>query len=225
MDKKHNLRTKIKKIMKKTIYLTLLLSAICVNTFSQSGKKLNDNEKQVFEQKIIEQSKNIKTLHCTFVQEKTSVLVSQKAVAKGVMFYQSPSMLRWEYTEPTPSTLILNGNNAVLFNKDGKKIGNEKVLKQLGGIIISMINGNGIAQNKQFSLEIYEFDNAHLLIVLTPVQKRLKDFYNKIELKIDRKTMLATTITLDEKSGDKTVISLINTILNSNIPQNKFAIQ
>ena len=209
--------------MKRIIYLTVLFAAICGNLFSQKGKQLNESDKQAFEQKIIEQSENIKTLRCNFVQEKTSLLVSEKAVAKGIMLYLAPSMLRWEYTEPTPSTLILNGNNAALLDKNGKKIGNEKVLKQLGGIIISMINGSGITQNKQFSSELYEIDNAHLLIVLTPVQKRLKDFYNKIELKIDRKTMLATTITLEEKSGDKTVISLTSTELNSEIPQNKFA--
>ena len=209
--------------MKRIIYLTILLSVICGNIFSQTGKKLNESEKQTFEKKIIEQSENIKTLQCAFVQEKTSVLVSEKAVSKGIMLYQSPSMLRWEYIESTPSTLILNGKNAVLLDKNGRKVGNEKVLKQLGGIIISMINGSGITQNKQFSSEYYEIDKNQILVVLTPVQKRLKDFYSKIELKIDRKTMLATTITLDEKSGDKTVISLINTELNIEIPQNKFA--
>ena len=208
--------------MKKTIYVTILFSLVCGTVFSQEGKKLSDEKKQDFEQKIIEHSKNIKTLQCAFVQEKTSKLVSDKAVAKGVMFYQSPAMLRWEYTEPTPSTLILNRNNAALLDRNGKKTGNEKMLKQLGGIIISMINGNGITQNKQFAAELYEIDAAQMLVVLTPVQKRLSDFYNDIKLRINTKTMLATSITLDEKSGDKTVISLIDVVLNSEIPQDKF---
>jgi len=210
------------KKMKKTIYGTILFLLVCGSVFSQEDKKLSDDQKQDFEQKIIEQSKNIKTLQCAFVQEKTSKLVSEKAVAKGVMFYQSSSMLRWEYTEPNPSTLILNKNNAVLLNKNGEKIGNEKMLKQLGGIIISMINGNGITQNKQFTSELYEIDNTQLLVVLTPVQKRLRDFYKDIKLKINLKTMLATSITLDEQSGDKMVISLINVQVNSEIPQEKF---
>jgi len=198
---------------------------ICGNVFSQNSRKLSGNEKQAFEQKMIEQAKEIKTLQCTFVQEKASGLVSEKSVVEGIMLYQSPSMLRWEYTEPTPSTLILNANDAVLLDKNGNKAGNERMLKQLGGIIISMINGNGIAQNKQFSSEFYEIDNTQMLVVLTPLQKRLKDFYNKIELKIDPKTMLANEISLEEKSGDKTVISLKNKILNTDIPQSKFAIK
>jgi outer membrane lipoprotein-sorting protein len=194
----------------------------CGNIFSQTGRKLTESERQVFEQKMVEHSRKIKTLQCTFVQEKTSTLVTEKAVAKGILLYQAPSMLRWEYTEPTPSTLILNGNDAVLLNKEGKKMGNEKMLKQLGGIIISMINGNGIAQNKQFSAKFYEIGNSQMLVVLTPIQKRLKDFYNKIELRIDLKTMLADSITLDEKTGDKTVISLTNRVLNKEILRSKF---
>jgi len=209
--------------MKKIIYLTILLSVICGNIFSQSGRKLDASEKLAFEQKVIEQSNDIKSLRCAFVQEKTSLLVSEKSVVKGEMFYQPPSMLRWEYTEPTPSVFILNGNNAAMLDKNGKKIGNERMLKQLGGIIISMINGDGITQNKQFLSELYELDANRMSVVLMPVQKRLKDFYNKIELKIDLKTMLATDIILDEKSGDKTEISFKNIVLNSEIPQNKFS--
>ena len=141
------------------------------------------------------------------------------------MLYQSPSALRWEYSKPTPSTLIFNGNEAVLLDKNGQKIGNEKMLQQLCNLVISMINGSGIAQNKQFSSEYYEINNSQMLVILTPVQKRLKDFYNKIELRIDLKTMLADDITLYEKSGDKTVISLTNKVLNTEIPQSKFAIK
>ena len=211
--------------MKKVIFTIILFSIFCGTISPQNSRKLSENEKQVFEQKMIEQSQKIKTLQCAFVQEKTSSLVSEKAVVKGILLYQSPSMLRWEYTEPTPSTLILNGNDAVLLDKNGKKAGNEKMLKQLGSIIISMINGNGIAQNKQFSSECYELDPAQILVVLTPVQKRLKDFYNKIEISIDLKTMLANNISLDEKTGDKMVISLTNRVLNSEIPQEKFAIE
>jgi outer membrane lipoprotein-sorting protein len=212
--------------MRKTICITILFSVISGNIFSQNGKKLNENEKQVFEQKMTEQLQNIKTLQCDFVQEKTSLLVIEKAVANGIMMYQSSSMLRWEYTQPTPSTLILSGNNAVLLDKNGERIGNESMLRQLGGIIISMINGSSITQqNRQFSSEFYELDNSQMLIVLTPIQRRLRDFYNKIELRIDLKTMLADNITLEEKLGDKMVIFLTNKVLNSEIPQSKFAIR
>ncbi|MDR2684599.1 MAG: outer membrane lipoprotein carrier protein LolA [Prevotellaceae bacterium] len=208
--------------MKKIFLTTILFSITYGNIFSQNGKKLNESEKQIFEQKMITQFKKVKTLQCAFMQEKASALVSENAVSKGILLYQPPSALRWEYLSPAPMALILNGNNAVLLNKNGTKIGNEKMLKQLGYLIIDMINGKSMSNSKQFFTEIYETADTQMTIVLTPVQKRLKEFYSVIELKIDAKTLLASEIILNEKSGDKTVISLINKELNKEIPQKKF---
>jgi outer membrane lipoprotein-sorting protein len=210
--------------MKKIILTTLLFSAVCINIFSQNGKKLTESEKAAFEQKMLEQAQQIKTLQCNFVQEKTSALVEGKAVAKGVLLYQSPSALRWEYTEPNISVLILNGQNVALLNHDGKNIGNASALKPLGNIIISMINGNGIKNNRQFSTEIFENDNF-FVIILAPIQKRLKEFYKDIELKIDKNSFLASEITMNEKSGDKMVIILNNKILNKEIDSKNFEIK
>ncbi|MDR1197767.1 MAG: outer membrane lipoprotein carrier protein LolA [Prevotellaceae bacterium] len=209
--------------MRKIICIIILLSTLCGNIFSQVGKKLSESEKQAFEQKMIDQSKKIETLQCNFMQEKTSALVAEKAVAHGVLLYQSPLMLHWEYTAPTPSTLILNGNNAALFTKDGKKAGNDKMIKQLGGLIISIINGDGIKNRKQFSTEVHGEDNQ-MCMVLIPVQKRLKEYYKSIELKIDKNTFLASEIIMNEKSGDKMIISLNDKKLNEKIDDKKFEI-
>ena len=212
--------------MRRWIVVTALFSIISISSFSQTGRKITANEKQLFEQRMGEQLQQVKTLQCTFVQEKTSSIVIDKAVSKGILMYQSPSLLRWEYSDPTPSTLILNGNNAILLDKNGERIGNQNMLSQLGSLVISMINGSSFMhQNKQFSSEMYETNHAEILVVLTPIQRRLKDFYQKIELNIDPKTMLANDITLYEKTGDKMVIILTNKALNSEIPQNKFAIK
>jgi len=211
--------------MKKILVVTALFSlncGICFSQDGQSGIKLGDSEKAALEQTIIEKSKAIKSLQCGFVQEKTSALVTGKAVAKGILVYQAPSSLRWEYKEPTPSTLILNGNNAVLLNKDGKKVGDARMLKQLAGMIINVISGESLKDNKQFSTEIFQTD-TRIRVVLTPVQKRMKDFYSTIEMVLDGKTLLAERIVLNEASGDKTVISFIDKELDSEIPQSKFS--
>jgi outer membrane lipoprotein-sorting protein len=202
-----------------------IFSMFCKTAFSQGGRKLNAGEKATFEQTIQEQSKKIKTLQCHFVQEKTSTLVKEKAVAKGILHYQSPSMLRWEYVEPLPSVLILNGKNAILLDKDGKpQDGNVNLLKQLGDIIISLINGNSLVQNKQFSTEVFESENDFVLI-LTPVQRRLKEVYKSSELKIDKSSYLASEIAMNEKSSDRTVIFLNDIELNKEIDPDKFTVK
>ena len=194
---------------------------ICGNTFSQTGRKLNESEKSAFEQKMIDRLKEIETLQCDFVQEKTSALLAEKAKSNGILMYRYSTMLRWEYINPTPSTLILNGNNAVLLDKDGKKTGNSTMIKQLGGLIISLINGDGIKDRKKFSTEVFETDDQ-FHIVFTPIQKRLQDYFKSIELKLEKNTLLSPEIVINEKSGDKTVIYMDEKIINKEIPQSKF---
>ena len=209
------------------IMVLLLISLIStIEVVAQNGRRLHGNEEQSFKQKMIEYSQNIETLQAIFVQERTSDLIVETAISTGVLMFQSPSMLRWEYVEPLPSTLILNGSNAILLDRNNQRItGNERMLAQLGGVIVSMINGSGIAQNRQFSSVVYELDNQKMLVVLTPTQRQLRNVYNRIELKIDQNTMLASQIILNERSGDRTVILLDNKILNSEIPTSKFAIR
>ena len=210
--------------MRKIIYIAILVSIGCGNVFSQTGRQLSESEKSAFEQKMVDRLKEIETLQCDFVQEKTSALVTEKAVSNGILLYQNPSMLRWEYVSPTPSTLILNANNAALFNKDGKRTGNDKMIKQLGGLIIGLINGDGIRNSKQFSTGVFETD-SQFCIVFTPVQKRLQEYFKSIELKIDKGTLLSPEIVMNEKSGDTTVIYMKNKVLNKEIPQSKFAVE
>jgi len=209
--------------MQKITFITILFSVFCGNIFSQNGRKLSQSEKSAFEQKMITRLQEIKTLQCNFVQEKTSALLTGKVVSNGILLYQYPTMLRWEYVHPAPSTLILNANNAVLLNKDGKRTGNGRVNKQLGGLIIGLINGDGIKNSKQFSTEIFETD-SQFSIIFTPAQKRLQEYFKSIELKIDKSTLLSPEIVMNEKSGDKTVIYMNDKILNKDIPQNKFAV-
>jgi outer membrane lipoprotein-sorting protein len=206
------------------IILFCIFSVFCKTAFSQDNRNLNEIEKTAFGQKMQEQSKKIKTLQCSFVQEKTSTLVKEKAVAKGILLYQSSSMLRWEYTYPTPSTLILNRKNAVLLDANGKQQGNVNLLKQLGNIIISMINGESLRQNKQFSTEVFEGEND-FTVILTPLQKRLKEYYKTIELKLDKNAFLASEVVMNEKSGDRTVIFFNDKELNIEIDPNKFIVK
>ena len=88
-----------------------------------------------------------------------------------------------------------------------------------------MINGNSIVDNKLFTTEIFEIANNQILVVLTPQQRRLKDFYSTIKIKVDRNTLIATEISMDEKSGDNTVVSFTNIQLNKDIPTSKFKIK
>ena len=166
--------------MKRILVLTIYILLVITSLQAQGTRKFTESQKQVFEKQFIDKSRSISTLQSAFIQTKTSTMVSQSAVSKGNMYYRNPSMLIWEYTSPSKSSLIVDGRSTRLLDENGNIVGNKNVSKQLGSLIINMINGNSIVDNKLFTTEIFEIANNQILVVLTPQQRRLKDFYSTI---------------------------------------------
>ena len=177
-------------------------------------------------QKITSASQKITSLQCNFVQEKTSVLLTEKAISKGLLFYKKPNLLRWEYTSPTKLVLVLNAENVYLKNEQGTTSNSNKLFKQLGGLIISTINGDALADNENFRAEYYfsTKEKGFLWIKLIPVSKRIKDMYLSVWIKMDTVKYLASEIIMEEKSGDKTTIILTEHKLNTEISSKQFSV-
>ena len=210
----------------KTI-LFLILTAFSFNTLSQPKdfKLLTGTVKTELEKKIAAESKKITSLQCNFEQEKSSVLLTEKAVAKGVLIYKSPASLRWEYTEPKKQILIFHNGSASIKDDKGTTITANKMLKQLGSFIISAINGNNLTDNGNFQIKYYENEkNKQIIWVkLTPIPKKLKDMYVSIQIKISTSDYLAAEIIMEETSGDKMKITLSDKKVNENIPNAFFS--
>jgi outer membrane lipoprotein-sorting protein len=207
--------------------LFLILIAISFYGFSQPNdfKLVTGSARTEIEKKIIEQAKKITSLQCKFEQEKTSVLLTEKAVSKGILVYKSPASLRWEYTEPSKYVMIFHEGNAYLKDEKGTIVNTNKMLKQLGNFIVSAINGNSLTDNGNFQIEYYENEkNKQIIWVkLIPIPKRLKEIYNSIQIKISTTDYLASEIVMEEKSGDKMKIVLLDKKTNENISNNLFS--
>ncbi|MDR2410947.1 MAG: outer membrane lipoprotein carrier protein LolA [Bacteroidales bacterium] len=206
----------------------LILIGISFYSISQPQNYtlLTGTAKNNIETKIKTASQNISSMQCKFVQKKTSTLFSEQAVSKGILFYKSPDFLRWQYTEPNPLVLIFRENNAFIQNEKGTFINSNKMLKQLGNLIISNINGKGLTDNGNFKIDYYanENDKSILWIKLTPVAKRLKEMYTSIQIKIATVDYLAMEIIMEEISGDKTTITFSDKKINIIISDNQFSI-
>ena len=178
------------------------------------------------EKKIMLAAKKISSLQCKFEQEKSSVLLTEKAVSKGVLFYKAPSSLRWEYTEPNKYVSIFHKENVYLKDEKGVVANANKMLKQLGNLIISTINGKSLVENGNFQIDYFENEKnkSTIWVKLTPIQKRLKEMYASIQIKMSTLDYLASEIIMEEKSGDKMKIVFSEKKLNEPISADMFSI-
>jgi outer membrane lipoprotein-sorting protein len=77
--------------------------------------------------------------------------------------------------------------------------------------------------NTDFKFKIFENEKT-FLVELTPVAKKLKEYFKNINVIVDKKDYSVNKIDMIELSGDNTLINFINKELNANIPDALFAI-
>ena len=211
----------MKKIL--TIAFVLLLS---VSAYCQLARTVTGKEKDDFFSQISHVSKETKTLTCDFTMSKKSTLIQEKNESKGKMYFQAPHKLRWEYTSPNKSALIVNEQNVVLKNADGSTNTNvnTRMLKGLSDIIIGTIDGSGLQDEKNFTNTlVYMTQSTNYILQLEP-KGRLANMYKQIDI-VFNKAYLAESIELTEKNGDSMTILFSNHKTNQQIDQNLFKVQ
>jgi outer membrane lipoprotein-sorting protein len=166
------------------------------------------------------------TIKSDFVQEKNLSMLSEKIVSKGKFWFKRENMLRMEYNTPFEYLLILNKGN--MYIKDGQKENkvstkSSKLFNQINKIIIDCVQGS-VFSNPDFITKAYENKNTYL-IELSPASKALKEFFKTIDVIVDKSDYEATTIEMNENSGDNTIIRFTNREINTDIPNAIFAIK
>ena len=166
------------------------------------------------------------TIKSDFVQEKNLSMLSEKIVSKGKFWFKRENMLRMEYNTPFEYLMILNKGN--MYIKDGQKENkvstkSSKLFNQINKITIDCVQGS-VFSNPDFITKAYENKNTYL-IELSPASKALKEFFKTIDVIINKSDYEATTIEMNENSGDNTIIRFTNREINSNIPDAIFAIK
>lgn len=213
----------------KKLLSTFCIILISISAYCQYARTATEQEKKDFFSKITQVSKNTKTLSCDFIMTKSSTLLQEGNESKGKMYFQNPHKLRWEYTSPNKSALIVNEQNVVLKNGDGSVNTNvnTRMLKGLSDVIISTIDGSGLQDEKNFATSLVFMSNIGIngpcILYLTP-KGRLANMYKKIQISFSP-DYSAEFIQLDEQNGDSMTIRFSNKKTNQPIDQKLFNVQ
>lgn len=211
----------MKKVL--TTLLTLLLFSGTMLAQKGLGTEVTGNQRETLVKNISAAHQKLKTLSADFIQEKTSTLFIDKVVQKGKFYFKAPKQLRWEYTSPKAFTLIFNDKKTSIITEKGVTNNSNKLLNELGNMIISTINGSNLCDENNFKISFYKNEKSgHFTAVLLPINKRIKENYTKISVVMNGKSHLAEKVILVEKNGDITTISFTNTKIDNNLSSNIF---
>lgn len=201
-------------------FLFIILSFLSIHTLVYGQK----TEQEIIE-KINSEAMKLASMQCEFVQTKKVVLLNDRMVSKGKMFYKQPNKLRWEYTTPYTYVFVLNGSKISLGKnqKDVIDVNQSKVFKEIASIMMNSVVGKCLSDKKSFKTTI-KASNSKYIATLIPRTKEIKHLFNTIILHFDKKQSFVIRIELIEKNGDTTTIDLKNIKKNNPVNDQVFSI-
>ena len=211
--------------MMKNMIIILLACMLTLQARSQT-KLTAERQQQVLEQ-IDRSAAGMRNMQCDFAQTRSMKLLSTVMKSKGVMSFMRPDKLRWQYVAPYDYTFILNGDRVHLKSSKSTKnidvLGN-KMFRQITSIILNCITGSGLKSVADFRVELYEADGAYTAR-LYPKKKELKQIYEVIEIQFNTALTMVSSVNMKEKTGDATIIKLLNAKINSSLDEHLFDIK
>lgn len=176
-----------------------------------------------FRKRMSEAAAKTNSVKSDFTQEKNLNVLDEKIVSKGIFRFKKQKKVRMEYVTPFKYLFIINGEKVTI--KDSQKSSSfsarsNKLFTVINNIIIDCIQGTAL-DNKDFTSTVFENDKNYL-IVLKPVKKELKEYFNDISVSLDKKDLSVSKIDMVEPSGDNTEILFQNKEINATIPDAEF---
>ena len=165
------------------------------------------------EQEIIRKMASVaqatKSIQANFTQTRYSKMLKEAQVSDGKMFCQQPDKLRWEYTSPRQSALILDGTgtDARLTKEGSKDGGRNKFAGEMARLIMNSVAGKSLTDNTAFEVSAEALPTEYVATLL-PLRKEMKRMYAKLVLHFDIKQSTVNKVELHEKNGNRTVIEL-----------------
>jgi outer membrane lipoprotein-sorting protein len=156
----------------------------------------------------LEQSaKSLHSLDGEFTQRNRVKLFKQELTSKGRLRFEVPRKIVWEYTEPDPSSLVLDGDQATLTVPGAAPrrfdLAQDPTLRAVFDQLLFFIGGKSGAVKKDYALEAAG-SAAEPILRLTPrAGSPVAQAFRKIELRLDGKTWLLRSLLLVEQNGDE----------------------
>ena len=172
---------------------------------------------------LTEKMESAKSLYGEFEQTKVIKMLDVETTSYGRIYYQSPDVIKWEYTKPYPYSLLFK-NNFIYIDDDGQKskqdMTSNKLFAKLGDLITGSLNGKILKDDANFDVE-YQKKKHHVEAVITPKDKSMADMFEKVIMSFSEDKMLQS-VKLQESGEDYTLISFKNWKMNTPIKASVF---
>lgn len=143
--------------------------------------------------------------------------------SKGMVYYQSPNLLKWEYSSPEDYQVLYRDSKLyVSENGDTREVdlASNRMFEKVGEMIAGSVNGKILKANKDFDISYFKEKNSMKARVI-PKDQRIAGMFSEIWMNFNKENLIES-VRLIDPSGDYTEIKLQNIVINQDIPKKVF---
>jgi outer membrane lipoprotein-sorting protein len=169
-----------------------------------------------------EETFRIESVQSDFIQEKHMKMLARPIISKGKLLFQAPKSLRWEYTSPFASILLMHeGKVKRIIERDGRF--QEEKGMQLDAMQVVLTEISSWLDGRFTDNELFKvaFPDSGT-VFLVPKDQAFADLIEKIELKLGDRKGLLDQVTIVEGPDASTVMTFSDRVLNQDIPVTSF---
>lgn len=165
----------------------------------------------------------IRDIRADFVQIARVASLGRDERARGSVVVGRPGRMRWEYTEPEPSTLVIDTELVSMYSPGDRKL----QLAPLAGAALSptalgFLLGEGVLAEQFSASRIAAPERAEIGLLLTP---RSESGFESLEIWLDATTYQLRESVLVDLFANRTRVLFEQTVENAGLPDDAFALE
>ena len=177
----------------------LSLAILAVAAIALAGDPLEDALRA-----IEEKGKTVRSFRARFKQEKTVYLLDEPLRSEGRILYARPGRLRWDTERPRPSTLLIDEKGMRIYLPELRQLEvYEFPGKEALGAILPLFGQSVEELRRLYDVSLKAGgDPALHTLVLVPRAERMRRAVARIEVGIEKETLLPRSLRVDDPAGD-----------------------
>lgn len=204
------------------LVLFILSMAIVVMKPISAGAEESNSALENFLQKVEQNSATINSFSCDFIQVRHLTIFPQPVKFSGRLSLTRPDSLRWEFVEPLPSVLVMNGKKGLKCSDQGPvrefSLEADPVMRLVAEQLWAWTSGSYRDLQDDFDFELLPGP----ILVFSPGETGAGTFISKIKVLFDPEFLQPQEVEILEPGGDRTVISFSGYSRNIKFPSTLF---
>ena len=170
------------------------------------------------------QNAGLSTLTASFTETSTSPLLTKPLVASGTVIVERPGRVALRYREPDERTVIIDGDRMTISWPSAKILSTKDISVTQRRIQKYFVDSSPRELRSHFDVTAREASDrpGAYLVTMVPKRKQIQEGITRLELWIDRSTLLLSAMQMTFPGGDTKLMTFAEVKLNVPVDPSMF---